>query len=445
MAAIMDGDDLTGIAGFQSHCMASRYYKMAANLTLAKESTTDYNSFFTEFIDSLQLIGDKGPLLDDIAQAEKAKLFLNAAIKSLHKHFGRWCSVQLLPASLLAEQPLAACVARVILDKPPPVYIKPPKDSPFHLIAAYDKMTIFRSSAHKHTPFFLPSFEAFIQDRLDAWRAESGDTSAFNDSIKSAANSIIVNSIDFRDVNAIDPTPIQLHMWRTYLPLPHQTQSVERGVKESGLVAATGRGEEARSCWATVRDDLALNAGIDRETTNEARIKLLFQGAVDHVTKQEQLKLVLPDYDTIKSKALLELKDYHFKKERQEKLVVEALEKADKNKKTDNARQKAVGVDLTVKSAKLISYSSIHKSPANMAALKTELEARGFTGWTYPEDYAKENKRGQELTFTDLRGALKSMEIDRVSNAAPTDTGAKSNSKRAFQKQSGAEFVVTEK
>ena len=91
MAAIMDGDDLTGIAGFQSHCMASRYYKMAANLTVAKESTTDYNSFFTEFIDSLQLIGDKGPLLNDIAQAEKAKLFLNAAIKSLHKHFGRWC------------------------------------------------------------------------------------------------------------------------------------------------------------------------------------------------------------------------------------------------------------------------------------------------------------------------------------------------------------------
>ena len=287
MAALMKGDDLTGIVGFQSHCMASRYYKMAANLTLAKESTTDYNSFFTEFIDSLQLIGDKGPLLDDIAQAEKAKLFLNAAIKSLHKHFGRWCSVQLLPASLLAEQPLAACVARVILDKPPPVYIKPPKDSSYDLIAAYDKLTIFRSSAHKHTPFFLPSFEAFIQDRLDAWRDETGDTSAFNDSIKSAANSIIVNSIDFRDVNAVDPTPIQLHMWRTYLPLPHQTQSVERGVKESGLVAATGRGEEARSCWATVRDDLVLRAGIDRKTTNEARIKLPFQGVVGHVTKYQ--------------------------------------------------------------------------------------------------------------------------------------------------------------
>jgi hypothetical protein len=413
-------------------------------LTL-KTNVDDYDSFFEEFIDSLKIITDEGPLQNDEAQRTKAHRFVDIAMESLEKHFLRWYSVKLLPAGVMAEKPLARIISRVILgvskDYPP----RPPQDADHEAIVDYDTETLYQSKVHKSN-IRLPTFESFVLQWLNKAKAlavgDDGDVPAddFNDGIKSAAALMATGTVDFRDIKSENPNPLQVAMWKTYLPLASQTQFVERGVKECAIVSATNRGEESRTVLAMIRSARVHAVGIDRDTTMEEKIKALFGAAQLAVDRQEELRETMGDqYKQAIDFAKAELKSNHSKVERKEKLIVDALSKADKNKKTDNVRQRATGLTMTVKTMGLLAYSKLKKDDHG-GDLKTELQHRGFDGWSYPATHEK--KANKPLTFTDLKNALKGLEKTRVQNECGGDASALANSEKGFKVLSGAEFKM---
>ena len=200
---MMQSNDLTGVCGFQAHQMAVRYYIMQRGLESALEDinlsleNTHNLGFFYHFIASLEIIGDNGnPLMDDKAQREKANKFVEMAMKSLHKHFIRWCSNKLLPAALMAERPLALAVARALTGAP---------QAPIQLDASGHEIT-FNSKVHG--PISVYTFESFIRNAVASINGGVGnnddghiDTSSYSELAKQAASELF-NGVDFRDVDS---------------------------------------------------------------------------------------------------------------------------------------------------------------------------------------------------------------------------------------------------
>ena len=193
---MMQSNDLTGVCGFQSHQMAVRYYIMYRGLESALEDInkpleeTMGQGFFYHFIASLDIVGDNGnKLMDDKAHREKANKFVEMAMKSLQKHFIRWCSNKLLPAALMAETPLAMAVARVITGA---------EAAPM-VVDADGYPQSFRSRVHG--PISVHKFESFIREAVALEHGGVIDPTVYSDLAKQAASELI-KGVDFRDVKA---------------------------------------------------------------------------------------------------------------------------------------------------------------------------------------------------------------------------------------------------
>ena len=167
------------------------------------------------------------------------------------KHFGWWCTNQLLPAALLSKPGvLAVAVARLILGHDPappemkdyPVIQGAPEPSsplPAEEISHYDKV---------HGSSFKPSkFEAFI---IEQYQRSGGG--AFSESAKAAAT-LLLNGEDFRaQLTKSESHPVVWEIRRSFQPMPSQTEMIERGVKETHTVSVTGCQEEQQSNYCIV-------------------------------------------------------------------------------------------------------------------------------------------------------------------------------------------------
>lgn len=122
----MQAKDLTRECGFQSHQMTLRHYIMERNLLRLKTDVNDYNGFFHHFARSPSNVNDTGPLHTVASKKNKAQLFVDIATSSLHKHFSRWTSQDLIPAAMMSEAPIAAVLSRVIRGDPAP-WPEPPE------------------------------------------------------------------------------------------------------------------------------------------------------------------------------------------------------------------------------------------------------------------------------------------------------------------------------
>ena len=231
-------NDLTNKCGYQQHQMAVQYYKMHRQLTELQVSINDSledhgSGFFHCFIESLKSLGDPIMPLEELKlqlnyqeQRSKALKFVDISLESLHKHFGWWCTNQLLPAALLSKPGvLAAAVARLILGHDPappemkdyPVIQGAPEPSsplPAEEISHYDKV---------HGSSFKPSkFEAFI---IEQYQRSGGG--AFSESAKAAAT-LLLNGEDFRaQLTKSESHPVVWEIRRSFQPMPSQTQMIE--------------------------------------------------------------------------------------------------------------------------------------------------------------------------------------------------------------------------
>lgn len=103
--------DLTNKCGFQAHNIAIRHHLMEEQLTRLLIDP--------KMGDHCEAICGNDP---DGAHFHKLELCMTASLESLHKHFKRWTSTELLPAALMSEAPFAKATAAVTLktDMPPP-------------------------------------------------------------------------------------------------------------------------------------------------------------------------------------------------------------------------------------------------------------------------------------------------------------------------------------
>ena len=76
--------------------------------------------------------------------------------------------------------------------------------------------------------------------------------------------------------------------------------------------------------------------------------------------------------------------------------------------------------------------------------LKTELEHRGFTGWEHPQDHPVMAKRGKKPLWSELKDALKALEVKRIQSDGGDDEAVK-EARTIFMPLSGAEFKMTSK
>ena len=120
--------------------------------------------------------------------------------------------------------------------------------------------------------------------------------------------------------------------------------------------------------------------------------------------------------------------------------VIDAIAAAAEVNKVSNVRQQQTGVHVTAEGSGLISYSKLRRAD-HLKNLKIELAARGFTDFKYPATHEK--KPNQQMTFTDLKKVLMSMELLRVKTIEPTNTNLHEIAKdKGFEKQSTAEFMI---
>ena len=207
---MMQSKALTEVCGFQVQEMAVRYFVMYRELRERKlevgETLAQHrNGFFYHFIASLNIMTDKGPLLNDTAQRTKAAKFCDMAIESLQKHFIRWCSKKLLPAALMAERPLAIVVARVLTGAPPaPIEFEEFDDGRFE--------KIFNSRVHGGIK--LSDFDSFIRDAVTAVNAGVGDNEdghvdrpIWKEEVKQAA-ALLLQGVDFRNNASFKAQPL---------------------------------------------------------------------------------------------------------------------------------------------------------------------------------------------------------------------------------------------
>jgi hypothetical protein len=215
--------DLSGVPGFQSHNTLARYFLLQSDLKTMKATIATDHPSFQPFQESLPLLS---PLIA-LQQASKVDSFISLALDACHKHFKRWMSKDLLPAAMLSEQPLAAIVARIILEQPPKEAFDPPEHA---------------SQVHKRS-FVLLDFQEFIASGIDVGNVYEPMTLH--------VAQLLLEGVDMRDMTA--PTVYQAWMYSTYLPLASHTQFVEAGVKEAKIVSQSDRSEQLRSSYAINR------------------------------------------------------------------------------------------------------------------------------------------------------------------------------------------------
>ena len=331
-------------------------------------------------------------------QKKKADMFIDEALRMLHKHFRRWATAELLPAALLSEAPLAVPVARVMLG--------------FHPIIPYSCFVPkFFSSAHDRL-FDISNFASFLLEK-------SFDNAAYFPKDIEAAEALVFKSIDLRN-SAAPGLPIKDYVLQTYLPLASQTQFVEAGVKEAKLVSPTGRHEPLLSAYAIIRSHLILSGSAVSNLTAPKRVVQLLTSAEDHIAKQNRTRATLgmEKYDTSFAEVRSSLNQNHFKGKRLNALNDRVQEKANNNRK-ENQLQKSHGVDTTAKAMNMMYYSAVTKIGGFEDALKAELKYRGI-------EYEI------EATFKSKKDLLAKHEASRVIN----DKGSQQDintSKKAFK------------
>ena len=261
---MMGSKDLTNECGFQSHQMVPRYFLMHRGLTELLQETNDYNGFFHHFVQSRNLLDDDcKPLHSNDQQAEKAKRFVEVSLTSLDKHFIRWCSNKLLPSALMAERPLADCVARVIHGEPMPVYPDPPPklsdtqppgildddfnammDANYKAWKEWESVHLYQSEAHNRTWFNVQKFESWLRStvkrvQLGMGNNEEGhiDTTVYN-GVAKQCSSMMVDQLtgSTLDTRVFGEHMVVDLMWKMFLGTASNTQFVKRGAKEAAFV-----------------------------------------------------------------------------------------------------------------------------------------------------------------------------------------------------------------
>lgn len=125
--------DLSNLCGFQSHQMLPRYFLMVKDLNEIKDTMLGTHPAFHSFRTCME---SRERYLDGWTTSSvqtKAEIFVDLALKSLHKHFRRWGLPQygLLPAALLSETPLSECVVNAMTMGPPAAIVDNPNEVPF--------------------------------------------------------------------------------------------------------------------------------------------------------------------------------------------------------------------------------------------------------------------------------------------------------------------------
>ena len=239
-----------------------------------------------------------------------------------------------------------------------------------------------------------------------------------------AATLILANQINLRFLSYSpehNHLELRKYMHGVYLPLASNTQFVEAGVKEASLASKTGRHEEMRSIYCINRSSTVLAAGVNRDTKPTDKIRLL----MDAAKKKENYHSALKEewgkvrYDTVINGIKQELLQNHYKHERVERQTQAIIASADTNKDA-NQRQLKEGVDAreTMLAMGHVAYSKVVSKQGHLPDLVLELTHRLYDTWNHGPDYVdgkgnlKANKR---LNFTELKVALKELEIERVS------------------------------
>ena len=169
---------------------------------------------------------------------------------------------------------------------------------------------------------------------------------------------------------------------------------------------------------------------------------MLFESSQAHVDRQHHLQVtMMENYTTMLELAKSELKVDSSKLERKEKLIGDVISKADKNKKTDNVRQKLSGATFTLEALNLVAYSKVKKA-LHSDDLKAELTFRGIASFLHASDHVDTKKRNKSWTFMDMNNKLRELEQNRVASETPNDSDAISNSKKGFRPLSSAEFKI---
>lgn len=184
-------------------------------------------------------------------------------------------------------------------------------------------------------------------------------------------------------------------------------------------------------------------AHVDNDTSNKDKILALFKSSNQVVERQEFLSVTMGN-DECKERLVAvkhEPKDGHFKGEWKSAIIAVAISKADKNKKTDNKKQAATGVTMTLTTLGLIAHSDLCVKD-HTADLINELASRDHRDINYSVDHSNPKKRNKQKTFTDLRNELKRLEMHRVGSMLTADDGHKGLAKRGFEKQSAVPFHV---
>ncbi len=470
---MMQSKDLTEECGFQSHQMLATYYRMHCDLEDMKLevdlSLDDVgNGYFFPYIQSLDNLDTPSQsdpdyqkaVMSNEDQRRKGLKWVDIAVDSLNTHFIRWASVKLLPAALMSEDPLAKCVARLIVGAPPadPVlehYPCPPGASPEPPVEKAFKSDVFKCGIK------ISRFESWLRTTFDRVKAGADDGAGghvdvptFSDDVKAAAQ-LLLNGTDFRVLDD-DSHRLVWEMHSSFLPLASQTQFVERGVKDAQNVAVTGRQEEQRSNYCIVRSfhvlgieaeaEAEADEDADTNTTNKVatpeKIKILMARAERAEERLENIILEIGEdkYDEEFKECGAMLKGGgHFRYVRNQGVIDEIAAAAEVNK-VSNVRQQQTGVHVTAEGLGLISYSKLRMKD-HKEDIKIELAARGFTDFNYPATHEK--KAGKPMNFTDLKKMLMSMELLRVKTIEPTNTNLHEIAKdKGFEKQSTAEFKM---
>jgi hypothetical protein len=391
--------DMSGIPAFQSHNLLGRYFLLVQDLT---ELATSITTTHTGFIGFRRTLASCSPILRQ-HQEQKASKFIGIALEAIHKHFSRWCNVSLLPAALLSERPLALAVASVLLNKELP-----------QEVGAMD----FSSKVHDRD-INIQAFHSFVFSI-----ASNNDHNAYHGKVLHASQALF-HGHDLREMEQHndETKDLKAYLYSMYLPLASQTQFVEAGVKEAKNVSITDRSEMLRSAYAVARAARVHSIEDIRCLKSTQRVEALITNALAHAEEHMELKEANPDYQD-KIDAITDyMREQHFREQRLQQAIVDALEKANKNKQ-ENAVQKKVGVDRTHAMLDMFAYGKLKKS-LHHDMLKVELLFRGCS-----------EEEVNKMSITQRKLKLKDMEVDRLKD----DPIRKDIATKAFLSLSGLQF-----
>jgi len=335
-------------------------------------------------------------LPDQSQQKEKANRFMDLALAAIHKHFRRWGNASLLPASLLAERPLATAVAAVMQKRS----------------AAYT--TVFQSDVHGRT-ICLQTFYNFIQELV------SNEMEQYDPMASVAAQLLLDNALDLRNQDDFDQ--LRSYMHSKFLPLASHTQFVEAGVKEAKLVSQSDRSEQLRSAYAICRSARVNSVGVLRNMTATQRIEALMRSAQDHFKTHKELRKEDNSYSTTVESIIKSMRKEPFKKDRLGRLKDDAVNNS-KNNRAENAIQRRRGVDQTTLTQGLVPYGKLKKT-LHLKDLEVELVHRGCTA-----------EEVEPMGIRDRIKRLKALETERVGNNGSADKAFKTLSTAPFTIQS---------